>query len=329
VGKSRVAVANTLRLLNLPEKLRDAVSDGSISAGHARNLVSIGDARIQDEIAGKILSDDLSVREVEKMVSDWKKIPITHGTFLIGALAIAGVPPLAGFFSKDEILIHAWQRSPLLYAIGALTAFLTAFYVFRAVALAFWGESRVDAETHVHEPPPIMTLPLALLAALSVAGGWIGSALGAWLSPVFAGAAREVRIAHGLESALMAGSVVAGLGGIGLAVWLYWARPQLAPRLASAAGALYRLVENKYYVDEIYGAVIVRPMVAVSRKFLWRVMDAGVIDGAVNLVGLQAAVTGEVLRRIQSGNIRSYAGWVVLGAVAVVVAMGMLVVGEA
>ena len=262
-----------------------------------------------------------------------KRIPTTAATFMIGALAIAGTPPLAGFFSKDEILVHAYQRSPVLFAIGALTAFMTAFYVFRAVFLTFYGASRVspEAERHLHEPPAIMRVPLGLLAGLSVIGGWVGwsgatrvlglPAFGQWLGPVFEGAAREGAMAHSVEHALMAFSVAAGLAGIALAYWIYIARPELSRKLASAAGALYRLVSNKYYVDEVYGAVIVRPILAVSTRFLWKVMDAGVIDGAVNQVGRQSAGAGDWLRRMQSGNIRSYAGWVVLGAVAVIAGM--------
>ena len=261
--------------------------------------------------AGSVIHALSGEQDMRRMGALARRIPITCATFVAGALAIAGVPPLAGFFSKDEILIRAYQRSPVLYAIGTLTAFLTAFYVFRAVFLTFFGTSRrsLEAEEHLHESPPVMTVPLMALAALSVVGGWIP--VSQWL-----GGAAGPEIEHGLGTTLMVISVAAGLAGIALAYWLYVARPELSERLAGGAGWLYRWVYNKYYVDEIYGATIVRPVLGISTEFLWKIMDAGLIDGAVNAVGRRSMGTGDVLRRIQSGNIRSYAGWVVLGAVA-------------
>jgi NADH-quinone oxidoreductase subunit L len=270
--------------------------------------------------AGSVIHALSGEQDMRRMGALAARIPVTCATFVIGALAIAGVPPLAGFFSKDEILIHAWQRSPVLYLIGVVTAFLTAFYVFRAVFLTFYGTSRVSlaAAHHLHESPPVMTVPLGLLALGSAAAGWIG--LGHYLEPVFAGLAPEAHVERGLEHFLMAGSVAAGLGGILLAWWLYLKRP---PR-EGAPGPLYRLVLNKYYVDEMYSALIVRPLVAVSTKVLWRAVDAGMIDGAVNGVGRRSAGAGSVLRRLQSGNLRSYAAWVALGALVVTAALGGL-----
>ncbi len=270
--------------------------------------------------AGSVIHAVSGEQDMRRMGGLAKKIPITCATFVVGALAISGVPPLAGFYSKDEILLHAFERSPVLYAIGVFTAMLTAFYVFRAVFLTFYGESRVSAEAahHLHESPPVMTIPLLLLAALSSVGGWLP--VPRWLGAA-AEAPVEHGLEHGLEMALMAASVFAGLAGIALAYWLYVARPEISERLAVRAGALYRMVLNKYYVDEIYGAVIVRPLLAISTGFFWKWMDAGVIDGTVNLVGRRSAGAGDVLRRLQSGNIRSYAGWVVLGAVLVVAAV--------
>ncbi len=273
--------------------------------------------------AGSVIHALGGEQDMRKMGGLRGQIPTTCVTFLVGALAIAGVPPLAGFFSKDEILAHAFGRSPTLFMIGLLTAFLTAFYVFRAVFLTFWGESRVRPDVHVHESPAIMWVPLVLLAALSFTGGWIP--VSRWLAPVFASATPESGRSHALVAIL---SVTAGVAGIALAYVLYVARPQLAARLAVSAGALYRLVANKYYVDEIYGALIVRPLLAFSTFFLWRVMDAAIIDGMVNQVARQSTGVGEVFRRIQSGNIRSYAGWVLLGAFAAVAAMGVLFAGS-
>ena len=304
-----------------------ALGAGGFSAGifhlmtHAffKALLFLGAGSVIHALAGE--------QDMRRMGGLFKQIPLTGAAFCIGALAISGVPPLAGFFSKDEILIHAWQRWPALYALGVLTAMLTAFYIFRAVFLTFFGPSRLsaEAERHLHESPAIMAVPLAVLAALSVAGGWGASIFEHWLEPVFAGAARELSISG--AGALEAISVAAGLTGIGLAYWIYLARPALSATLASRAGGLYSLVRNSYHLDAIYGAVLVRPIVAISTEFLWKVMDAGLIDGAVNLVGRQSISAGEAFRRMQSGNLRSYAGWVVLGAVLVVAAMGVLVGG--
>jgi NADH-quinone oxidoreductase subunit L len=263
--------------------------------------------------AGSVIHAVSGEQDMRRMGGLARRIPVTCTTFIAGALAIAGIPPLAGFFSKDLILLRAFERSPVLYVIGLVTAFLTAFYVFRAVFLTFFGAPRLtpEAEHHLHESPPIMTVPLVLLAILSVVGGWIPV-------PRWLGIGPAVEVAHGTELTLMIVAVVAAAAGIALAYYLYLARPETSERLAASAGALYDLVRNKYYVDEIYGAAIVRPVLAISTHFLWKVMDAGVIDGTVNMVGRRSIATGGVLRRMQSGNLRSYAGWVTLGAAALI-----------
>jgi NADH-quinone oxidoreductase subunit L len=270
--------------------------------------------------SGSVIHALSGEQDMRRMGGLAKRIPITHATFLIGALAIAGVPPLAGFFSKDEILIHAYARSPVLFAVGVVTALMTAFYVFRAVFLTFYGTSRVtpEAEHHLHESPPIMTVPLALLALGSVGAGWLG--LGHWLAPVFEDATREAALSHGLETTLMAVSVLFGLLGIALAWWIYVRRPATV----GEPGPFARLIAHKYYIDEIYAAVIVRPLLVISTKVLWRVVDVGMIDGSVNGVGRRSVGAGDLLRRLQSGNIRSYAGWVVLGAILVIALLGGL-----
>jgi len=286
--------------------------------------------------AGSVIHALGGEQDLRRMGGLARRIPITAATFVTGALALAGLPPLAGFFSKDEILVQAYLRSPALFAVGLLTAALTSFYVFRAVFLAFCGESRLEAaaEHHLHESPPVMTGPLGALAVLSVVGGWVGwsglagmlgaPTFGQWLAPVFAGAGSRTEAPRALELGLAGLSVAAALAGAALAYWCYLARPELSRRLAEGAGVFYRLVQRKYYVDEIYGAAVVRPILAVSTGFLWKALDAGVIDGLVNQVGRQSKQTGEVLRLMQSGNLRSYAGWVVLGAVAVLALMGAL-----
>ncbi|MEK7409677.1 MAG: NADH-quinone oxidoreductase subunit L [Acidobacteriota bacterium] len=241
------------------------------------------------------------------------KTPITFWTLLCAAVSISGVPFTAGFFSKDEILLAAYHHAPWMYWLGTLTAGMTAFYVFRAIFLAFFGQPRT--EHHAHESPPVMTLPLAALAVLSLVGGYFG--VSRWLEPVLPG----VEVPH--DQRLVAISVAAGLAGIGLAWLFYVARPGLADRVAARLGWLYRLVLDKYRIDELYGWIVVKPVVDGSRGVLWKAVDVAVVDGAVNGIGARACGIGGVLRRLQSGNIRSYAAWVALGALAALLAVGL------
>ena len=263
--------------------------------------------------AGSVIHALGGEQDLRRMGGLRSKIPVTFWTLLCAAVAIAGVPPFSGFFSKDEILLAAHHHAPWMYWVGVTTAAMTAFYVFRAVFLAFFGEYR--GHHHPHESPAVMTLPLAALAALSLAGGFIP--VPAWLEPLFP------RSGGRHDFALVAVSVGAGVCGFVLAWLLYVARPELPGALAGKAGALYRLVYNKYFVDEIYDAAVVRPVVGGSRCFLWRGVDVGVIDGAVNGIGERSRGIGGVLKRLQSGYIRSYAAWVVLGCVAVLIGMGL------
>jgi NADH-quinone oxidoreductase subunit L len=189
---------------------------------------------------------------------------------------------------------------------------LTAFYVFRAMFLAFFGSYR--GHEHPHESPPAMTVPLAILAVLSLVGGYIN--VPHFLEEMFP-AAHE---AH--DMTLVAISVIAGFAGIGLAWLMYVARPGLADSIAQSASGLYTLVYHKYFVDEAYDLAVVKPTVGLSRV-LWKGVDTNVIDGAVNGVGNRARAIGGVLRLLQSGNIRSYATWVLFGSVLVIVAMGI------
>ena len=291
--------------------------------------------------AGSVIHSVGGEQDLRRMGGLKRFVPYTYWSFLAASLAISGFPLTAGFFSKDEIL---WKTTPAasayghwaLWLLGTLTAGMTAFYVFRLFFLTFHGEPRSEAAHHPHESPPAMTVPLMILGVLSVIGGWIGwpHALGghnrfeAFLAPVFrtsAGAIPAVAAGEhlGLERALTLVAILVGLSGIGLAYLLYVRRPALAQRAAEAAGALYRAALNKYYVDEVYQAVIVRPVVVGSTRFLWRVMDVAMIDGAVNGVASCARGLGASVRRVQSGNIRSYAGWVVIGVLAVISFMSL------
>jgi NADH-quinone oxidoreductase subunit L len=243
-----------------------------------------------------------------------RKIPWTFWTMISAALAIAGVPPFAGFFSKDAILLAAYHHSPWMYWLGTLTAGITAFYVFRAIFLAFFGTYRGDG--HPHESPPVMTVPLAILALLSVAGGFMFP-VPQFLSAVFP------PIKEAEDITLMGFSVAAGVMGILVAYVMYVAKPALADFVAANMKGLYTLVYNKYFVDEVYDRMLVKPVVGGSRMLLWRAADVGLIDGIANGIGSRARDIGGILRLLQSGNIRSYATWVVFGSVLLIVAMGM------
>jgi NADH-quinone oxidoreductase subunit L len=263
--------------------------------------------------AGSVIHALSGEQDLRKMGGLRKHTPVTFYVIFCAAVAIAGVPPFSGFHSKDAILLAAHHHAPWMYWVGVATAGMTAFYVFRAVFMAFFGEYR--GSHHPHESPPVMTVPLMILAVLSLAGGYFN--VPRWLEPLFPRA--EAR--H--DQTLVFISVAAGLIGIGLAYYLYVARPGAAERVTARFGALYRLVLNKYWVDEIYSAAVVRPLVAGSRILLWKGIDAGMIDGAVDGVGARARGIGGVLRRLQSGNIRSYAAWVVVGSILLMLAVGL------
>jgi NADH-quinone oxidoreductase subunit L len=241
------------------------------------------------------------------------KIPRTFITIFCAALAISGFPFTSGFFSKDAILLAAYAHAPWMYWVGVITAGMTAFYVFRAVFMTFFGEYR--GHHHPHESPAVMTVPLMALALLSLGGGFIN--IPKWLEPMFP-------VAEGENFALMAISVAAGLIGIGLAYFLYVLKPGTADSVAAAFGDLYKLVYNKYFIDEIYDAAVVRPTVAGSRAVLWRGVDVASIDGLVNGVASVARSVGSGLKLIQSGNIRSYAAWVVFGSIILIITIGLM-----
>ena len=263
--------------------------------------------------AGSVIHAVSGEQDLRRMGGLRTKIPVTFWTMVCASVAIAGVPPFSGFFSKDAILAAAYGHAPWMYWVGVITAGMTAFYVWRAMFLAFFGNYRGDA--HPHESPAVMTLPLIALALLSLGGGFLN--VPKFLEPVLPAVAE----AH--EPFLLGVSIAAGLVGIGLAYLFYVANPALPESMARSFSGLYQVIYNKYFVDEIYDAAVVRPVVAGSRDVLWKGMDAGAIDGAVNGIGRRARGIGGVLRRLQSGNIRSYAAWVVFGSVLVIVALGI------
>jgi NADH-quinone oxidoreductase subunit L len=290
--------------------------------------------------SGSVIHACSGEQDMMKMGALRKYTPITFGTMFIGTLAIAGIPGLAGFFSKDEILWKAFSSEfghPLLWAVAAVAAGTTAFYMFRLIFLTFFGKSRMDkhVEEHVHESPFSMTVPLMVLAVLSICGGWVGipAALGGanyfehWLAPVFEGgrhaAAAAASAAHGgghhdpMEFILMGGSVAVALFGIALAYYLYMVRPEKPAKIAEENPNLYRAVYNKYFVDELYEWLIVRRIVNWS-VWLWEAFDARFIDGIVNGVAKAVRSAGDETRKAQTGVVGNYAFSILLGAVFVV-----------
>ena len=220
--------------------------------------------------AGSLIHALSGEQDLRHMGGLFKNLPVTATTLFIGCLAIGGIPPLAGFWSKDEILAAAYHHAPWMYWVGVITAGLTAFYVFRAWFMAFTGPYRGHA--HPHESPAVMTIPLIVLAIFSTFGGFIN--VPNWLSPMFPHA-------EGGDAGLMMISASFGLAGTLIAMFLYWVRPALAESIRNTAGPLYTLVLNKYYVDEIYAAVIVRPLEFISKVILWKGVDENSIDGSV------------------------------------------------
>jgi len=264
--------------------------------------------------AGSVIHALSGEQDMRNMGGLWNKIPLTFGTLMMAAIAISGVPPFAGFFSKDAILVAAYRHAPWMYWVGTITAGLTAFYVFRAMFMTFFGEYR--GHEHPHESPKVMTIPLAVLALLSVVGGFIR--VPAWLDKFFPSAEAPENFV------LVVISVAAGLIGIFIAYVMYVGRPGLADSVSSNLAGLYRLVYNKYFVDEIYDAAVVKPIVSGSRAVLWRGVDAGLIDGTVNGLGSGSQDFGGWLKLFQSGNIRSYATWVLFGSIVLVVTLGLM-----
>jgi len=343
-----------------------AMGVGAYSAGifhlytHAffKALLFLGSGAVIHALAGE--------QDLRRMGGLKKDLPITYWTFLIGALAIAGVPGLAGFFSKDEILYRTFASGHMvLWVVGLITSLLTAIYMFRLVFLAFHGPSRAASApqaghepaaplhpapahpapvhpapaaephapmhpaphggAHLHDAPPAMALALIVLAVGSVFAGYVGfpAVLGGsnwfehFLEPSFGVHAAEEAAEHGPELLLMAVSIVVAVMGIGTAVYFFLKNRAAADRVAASAAGIHRLLENKYYVDEVYDAAIVQPIRIASEDGLWKVVDVRVIDGAVNGVGEIVRDSGEVIRRAQTGSVRTYAASLLLGVVVI------------
>jgi NADH-quinone oxidoreductase subunit L len=327
------------------------VGVGAFSAGifhlmtHAffKGLLFLGAGSVMHALSGEL--------DMRKMGALRKKIPYTFWTFFIATLAIAGVPGLSGFFSKDEILWQAFSSSHghiFLWAVAAVAAGMTAFYMFRALFMTFFGESRVDEHVahHIHESPKIMTVPLMVLAVLSIIGGYIGvpHVLGGanhiheFLAPVLGGGAEPAKAHAGisifsqawasggeagghsaaLELIMMVVSVVIALIGIGIAYLFYVKNPALPKMLAERWKGLYKLVFNKYYVDELYEILFIDSLKNLGTA-LWKGFDDFVIDGLINGVAYLIGWISGGLRKIQTGLVQSYALSMIVGGIVLVV----------
>ncbi|WP_263375165.1 NADH-quinone oxidoreductase subunit L [Granulicella aggregans] len=314
--------------------------------------------------AGSVIHALNGEQDMNKMGALRKRIPVTFYTMTAGVIAIAGIWPFAGFYSKDEILYQAFTSTnpvgKLVWAVGLVTAGLTSFYMFRLWFKTFWGESHVeehgslehhgaavhahsdtklvieashDDHSHshgVHESPWIMLFPLVILAILSFIGGWVGNPeafgghdeIGHFLAPVLtSGIAESVEGSHSTEWILAGISLATAFLGFLVAYFLYIVKPGTSTKLATSFKPVYTLLENKFYVDEIYALVIVTPLMVFSRLFLAGLVDGGVASGVPSATAAGVRGLGSLTRKIQSGNIRSYAGWLALGAAAVLVFM--------
>ena len=299
--------------------------------------------------AGSVIHAMGGEQDMNRMGGLSKKTRWTYVTMLTATLAIAGIPPFAGFFSKDSILLSAFESEIgghttgyALYGFGLLTALLTSFYMFRLIFLTFQGKPRFDEhKVHVHESPNSMLVPLITLAVLSLIGGWLASPtfwggtdyFARFLFPVFGtghhpviGAASQIATfsttstpeEQYTEWVFATIAVCTVLIGIAVAYWLCLKRPEKADGLAMSLKPAYTTLLNKYYLDEFYAAMIVKPLLWISTNVLWKAADVTGIDGAVNGIAAGTTAIGDGVRHTQSGNTRSYAVWVVIGAMVVI-----------
>ncbi len=259
-----------------------------------------------------------------------KYMPHTGLTFLIAALAISGVPILSGFFSKDEILWYSFANGGLFYwIVGAFTALMTAFYMFRLYFLTFEGKERFGHDKHPHESPKVMTVPLMILAFLAIVGGFIGipeifsgehgNLFHSWLGPIFKNAEMKLSFygshSHFQEILLMVISVVGAVGSILFARYVYLKKPSIAVKTSQKFAGFYKILLNKYYVDEAYDAVVINPIKKSSESFLWKIADNKIIDGLVNGTATFVTSISEIIRKMQTGVAQLYAVVMMLGIV--------------
>ena len=276
--------------------------------------------------SGSVIHALSGEQDMRKMGSLKSKVKITYAVFVIGSLALAGIFPFAGFFSKDEILWSVYSANWPLWIVGVLGALMTAFYSFRLIYLTFFGKSRMDhdVEHHVHESPKVMTVPLMILAFFSITIGWTGipgaiihhvNLFGDFLAPVFPAAHHGGGESRGLEIGLMIFSVVVALIGIRIAYYLYVKNTNVPDKIAGKFSGVYNLLLNKYRVDEVYNAIFVDGLVHKLAKFLHTVGDVKIIDGFINWSAAAIGRTSERGRKLQTGFVQEYAFTMGLGFV--------------
>jgi NADH-quinone oxidoreductase subunit L len=287
--------------------------------------------------AGSVIHGMSGEQDLRAMGGLRKYLPITFATFMIGTLAISGIPPFAGFFSKDEILANAFAHNQLLWALAFVTSLLTVFYMFRLFFLTFSGTTRASEEVkhHIHESPMSMTIPLIILAILSVVGGFIGipevlggnHALNNFLAPVFEAsrslATTQHHLSHSTEYMLM-GIVIALTLVMILTAYLVYVRSKKIPAAeGSSLNGVHQLLYKKYYIDELYAAVITKPLNALS-KALDAVMEKLIIDGLVNGTGKMVTWGSKTIRLIQTGNTGYYIFVMVISAIVILVVKNLI-----
>ena len=267
--------------------------------------------------AGSVIHAVGGEQDLRRLGGLWKKLPVTFAVTTIGVLAIAGFYPFAGFYSKDAILYAAFLQGAggkALWFVGLVTALLTSYYMFRLWYKTFLGKPS-SPEAHPHECPWSMMVPLLILAALSICGGWIGmERFGAFLAPAVG--VKSMAGNAQLELNLSIAAVAVALLGWLAADRFYRQRPRWASHQAHVNPRIYGLVLHKYYVDEIYGALIVKPLFGISKYLLGWFVDTALLGGGAWLLGGTAQFAGALLQRWQSGNLRSYAAWLAAGAAA-------------
>lgn len=280
--------------------------------------------------AGSVIHAMSGEQDIRKMGGLKKKLPVTYFVFLIGTLAIAGIPPFAGFFSKDEILASMWMQNKALFTILSVTSVMTAFYMFRLFFLTFFGGFRGthEQEHHLHESPAVMTLPLIILAVLSAAGGFLGlpevfsehHLFRHYLEPLIKapGAFNLMEASHAFEYTLMGVSVAVLLIIVVYAYNRYVKNNDVPPMLEQDMTSSARLSYNKFYVDELYDTIIVRPLYALSNVF-YKIIDIQFIDGIVNSVNKGVTGASQVARRLQSGYVGFYIFAMVFGILAILI----------
>lgn len=289
--------------------------------------------------SGSVIHAMHEEQDIRKMGGLKKYLPITHLTFFFGWLAIIGIPPFAGFFSKDEILwmsFHSPFGHTFLWVMGVIGATLTAFYMTRLMALTFWGKSRVPKDIHPHESPILMTIPLIILGILSIIGGWIGiphvigdilpghvpNFFEHWLSPVIKEIPNLAHADSSQEWMLMGISVAFATISAATAYHFYIKAPSQPEKIAKSLGPIYKAVANKYYVDEGYFAGIINPIIQLSKN-LWVYIDVNFIDKTTYILSDIVRGAGIFVRSMQNGNIQTYATYVAIGAVATLLVIFM------